>query len=194
MSEMPSGAPMAVPGHRRRRSTAAIVGLSLLLVLVGFVAGAFTSRAFGQPAAAAVIRTRTTHPRIPGFNPGGPLRPGGRPPGSGIPGGRLPAAIANGSVAVGTITSVTGNTVTIKTLGGQTLAVQVGGSTAIRIVKSGSIADLTTGSTIVAAGTRTSSGALQARLISQGGAFSGRFGSAYPGQGSSGSGAAAPSS
>jgi len=197
MSQMPSGDPTAMPGRSRERSSLVIVGISLLLVAVGFVAGAFTSRAFGQPAVAAVIRQRTTLPR-PGFNPGGPLLPGGRLPGStvpggGLPGGRLPV-IANGSVAVGTIQSVKGTTVTIKTLGGQTVAVQVGTSTVIRVVKTGSIGDLTTGSTILVAGTRTSAGTLQARMISAGGVLAGGLrgiaGSpSFGGSSSSGSGA-----
>ena len=199
MSQMPSVDPMRMPGRSRERSSLMVVGISLLLVAVGFVAGAFTSRAFGQPAVAAVIRSRTTLPR-PGFNPGGPLLPGGRLPGTTVPGGgvrpggRLPSAIANGSIAVGTIQSVKGTTVTIKTLGGQTVAVQVGTSTVIRVVKTGSIGDLTTGSTILVAGTRTSAGTLQARMISAGGVLAGGLrgiaGSpSFGGSSSSGSGA-----
>ena len=195
MSQMPTGDPMAMPGRSRERSSLMVVGISLLLVAVGFVAGAFTSRAFGQPAVAAVIRSRTTLPR-PGFNPGGPLVPGGRMPGTTVPGGGVPGRLpsANGSIAVGTIQSVKGSTVTIRTLRGQTLTVQVGSSTVIRVVKTGSVGDLTTGSTILVAGTRTSAGTLQARMISAGGVLAGGLrgiaGSpSFGGSSSSGSGA-----
>ncbi|HXY71084.1 MAG TPA: hypothetical protein VEM41_00945 [Actinomycetota bacterium] len=176
MSQMPSVDPMRMPGRSRERSSLMVVGISLLLVAVGFVAGAFTSRAFGQPAVAAVIRSRTTLPR-PGFNPGGPLVPGGRLPGTTVPGGGVPGRLpsANGSIAVGTIQSVKGSTVTIRTLRGQTLTVQVGSSTVIRVVKTGSVGDLTTGSTILVAGTRTSPDTLQARMISAGNALAGEL-------------------
>jgi len=203
MNEMPSGDPMSTGGPARDRSTPAVVAISLLLVAVGFVAGAFVSRAFGQPASAAVVKPRAGVVPRPGLNPGGPFRPGGRVPGGGqvpwggqVPGGghrgsNLPMLPANGSVAVGTITSVKGNAVTVKTPSGQTVTVQVGDATTIRVVKSGTVGDLTTGSTIVVVGTRASDGTLQARAISEGGALPGLrgpFGSSSTGAGSSSAG------
>jgi len=186
MSEMPSGDPMAMAEPDRRRSTLAVVGISLLLVVVGFVAGVFTSRAFGQPAIAAVVRPRTGVVPRPGVNPGGPFRPGGQLPGGGGPGSNLPMLPANGSVAFGTVTAVKGTTVTVKTVSGQTLTVRVGDSTSIRVVKSGTVGDLTTGSTIFVVGTRSSDGTLQARAISEGSGFPGLrgpFGSSWTGGG-----------
>jgi len=193
MSEMPSGAPSA-PGRERGRTSAAVVGLSLVLVAVGFLAGVFTSHAFGQSAGAAVIRPRAgTFPRPGGFGPGGAVRPGGQMPGGSWSGGQGPAATAPGigqvpgnggppearptrsGIAFGTITAVKGHNVTVETASGQTINVQVGSSTAIRIVNNGSPADLTKGSTILAVGTRTGTGALQARMINAGDALPGGF-------------------
>lgn len=178
------------------RTSWAVVGLSLLLVAAGFVAGVFATRAFAQPAVAAVVRPKPgTLPR-PGFNPGGPLRPGSGFPGAGggqssggvRPGTNLPSLPGNGSVAFGTIASVNGNTVTVKTVAGQTVTVQVGAGTVIRVVKNGSVGDLTAGSRILVVGTRTSGGALQARMINAGDALPGGFRAPIGGSSSSGLG------
>jgi len=183
MSEMRDGGSVAGAARERGRTSAAVVGLSLLLVVVGFLAGVFATRAFGQPAGAAVVRPRPgTVPRA-GLGPGGVLRPGGRLPGGERPGSNLPMLPSNGSIAFGTITGVKGNTLILKTASGQTLTVQVGDSTAIRVVKSGSVGDLTTGSTILVIGTRSNDGTLQARAINEGGAVPGGF--AGPGGSSS---------
>jgi len=167
----------------RRHSSVTIVILALLLVAVGFLAGAFTGHHFGQPVSAVTIRGRFLPRAGQSFGPGFPGAPGTAFPGS-----------ANVSLAAGTIKSVSGNTITLQTRSGGIVSVQVGSATAIRVTTSGSLKDLTPGSTIVVAGTRTGSGAMQARVISQGGAFAGRFGAGSSGLGSSGSGSAAPSS
>jgi len=194
MSEIRSDEPPAAPTRDRGRTSAAVVGLSLVLVAAGFLAGVLTSRAFGQSAGAAVVRPRQgTLPRPGGFGPGGAVRPGqgvpggnwsggqgsggtslggGQMPGNGVPNTNLPTRPA---IAFGTIASVDGDVVTVETASGQTIKVQLGSSTQIRIVKSGSAGDLTKGSTILAVGTRTGSGALLARTINAGDALPGGF-------------------
>lgn len=169
----------------------AVGAFALLLLLVGFGAGALVVHA-GQGDS-----KQMPFGRHGGFGPG-QRGPGGQQAQPGQPGQRNqqsqpgqrngtgqqqnqqgPGAFAGGfgAATAGTIVSVDGDTMTVRTAAGSTVKVTLSSSTAIRITNSGAPSDLKAGARVLVLGPNTN-GTVAARSVTSGSAIATPGGSA----------------
>jgi hypothetical protein len=174
-------------GNRFRRWLGTLTPLSagllaVVLLAVGFGAGALVGRHHGAAERRVAPGLRHLGPGARPGPPGGPNRqapPGfgggtGRGSGGGF-GGGFGGAV--GSATTGTVASVDGSTMTVRTANGATVTVRISGSTTIRITSNGSVSDLKPGARVIVVGP-SSNGSVSARSITTG---AGAAGGAAPG-------------
>jgi hypothetical protein len=131
------GAQLEAKAPRRywTRTTAVLAGL--LLVAVGFLAGAQVQKRWGTTAAAPATAGRGT---FGGGNfGGGNLGGGARPQRSAGPGA---------GVTTGTVKLVDGSTVYVETADGNVITVKTTGSTSVELARAGALTDLAPGAKV----------------------------------------------
>ena len=175
----------------------AVGGFALLLLLVGFGAGALVVHA-GQSDSKQVPFGRhggfgpgQRGPDGQQAQPGQPGQPGqqGRRNQQGQPGQQSgtgqqqnqqgPSAFAGGfgAATAGTIVSVDGDTMTVRTAAGSTVKVTLSSSTAIRLTNTGAPSDLKAGARVLVLGPNNN-GTVVARSVTSGSAIAAPGGSA----------------
>lgn len=161
LGEQPGGAlhgELSAAGRSTSKVTLVLVGVVVLVV--GFLGGILTHRAYAGTGTSN-SSTQAGSPSRNGFNGGNGFR---RPGASGAPNGG-----GNGfGGTFGTIDHISGNTVYVKTSDGTIVKVTVGSGTTISITKDGKVTDLSAGQTVVVQGQTGSDGSVNANRISEG--------------------------
>jgi len=142
--------------------------LTALLLVIGFIGGAFANQKFGSANSSTGIT---------GFPAG---FPGGGFPGGGFPGGGFPAsgqtgtgssatgAGSPGNVTFGTVKLVDGTNLYLTTTTGETVKVKVPGTAKVTSQQTVALTDLPSGATVIVRGDKAGDGTVTASSVSEG--------------------------
>jgi hypothetical protein len=134
------------------RTTAVLTGL--VLVAVGFLAGAQVQKQWGTSAAAATATAGR------GGFAGGGFAGGARPQRSAAPGA---------DVTTGTVKLVDGTTVYVETADGNVVTVRTTGSTSVQLAQAGALKDLAPGAKVSVEGPSGGQDVVNATKVTRGG-------------------------
>jgi hypothetical protein len=173
---------LAARAPRRYFTRLTVVLAGLVLLAVGFFAGAQVQKNFGTSAAASSGRNAGGAGGLAGGGNfagfGGTARQGGQnttgaagtgtgATGTGTTGSGATGTAAAGNVTTGTVKLVDGTTVYVQTADGNVVTVKTNGTTAVQVTQSGALTDLTPGAQVNIEGAAGSDGTVTATKVTK---------------------------
>lgn len=164
-------AQLAARAPRRYATRTTMVLAALVLLAIGFFAGAQVQKRYGTPAAGSQASGRSAFAAAGGNFGGGNFGGGGfggqRQVGQTNPGAAQPSAAAS-NVTTGSVKLVDGTTLYVQTADGNVVTVRTGGTTAIQGTPHGKLSDLTPGTQVTVTGSASGDGVVTATKVAKG--------------------------
>jgi hypothetical protein len=156
-------AELAAAAPRRLWNRSTVLLGALLLLTLGFLAGAQVQQRYGEPAGGSQAANRPGGPGAGGFS-GGFAGPAGGAP-SGAPSGDAPSTGDGTSSITGTVKLVDGDTIYLETADGTVLTVRTGDQTTVRRTDDLELGELASGDPVTVRGRSGADGTVAATEV-----------------------------